>query len=205
VFNNEEQFSHVGQKIPLGMSFETPPLFDHYGDSDEDVEVFFVLEEKSISSQPSNENERFYQEQHVKEKHPFIDIHEEIPCHQLADVIREDKREVDQQPASSIHSPVLATDIQPYVNNCEVEKVFFYQPSRFYHLFYDPVGEYMEWHFLNVLKPSRFILPSSLGGNMKNVINLLSQFYCPLLISDRVNKFSVRKLLEWLWWKFVFT
>jgi hypothetical protein len=47
VFNNEEQFSHVGQKIPLGMSFEAPPLFDHYGDNDEDVEVFF--EEKGIS------------------------------------------------------------------------------------------------------------------------------------------------------------
>jgi hypothetical protein len=68
VFNNEEQFSHVGQKIPLGMSFEAPPLFDHYGDSDEDVEVFFVLEAKRISNQPSNESERFYQEQHVIER-----------------------------------------------------------------------------------------------------------------------------------------
>jgi hypothetical protein len=74
------------------MSFKTPPLFDHYGDSDEDVEVFFVLEEKIISIQPSDENENFYQEQHVKEKHPFIDIHEEISCNQLADVFREDKR-----------------------------------------------------------------------------------------------------------------
>jgi hypothetical protein len=63
----------------------------------------------------------------------------------------------------------------------------------------------MELHFLNVLKPPRFILPSSLGGNLRNVINLLSQFYCPLLISDKVNKFSVRKLLEWFWCKFVFT
>jgi hypothetical protein len=141
----------------------------------------------------------------IREKEPSIDIHEEISCHQLADVIREDKREVDQQPASTFHSPVLATDIQPYVSSCKAEQAFCYQPSRFYHLFYDPVGEYMELHFLNVLKPPRFILPSSLGGNLKNVINLLSQFYYPLLISDRVNKFSVRKLLEWLWWKFVFT
>jgi hypothetical protein len=94
VFSNEEQFSLVGQKLPLGMSFKAPPLFDHYGDNDEDVEVFF--EEKSISIQPSDENESFYQEQHVKEKEPSIDIHEEISCHQLADVIRADKGEVDQ-------------------------------------------------------------------------------------------------------------
>jgi hypothetical protein len=74
---------------------------------------------------------------------------------------------------------VLAIDIQPYVSSCEAEQAFCYQPSKFYHLFYDPLGEYMELHFLNVLKPSRFILPSSLGGNLKNVINLLSPFYCP--------------------------
>jgi hypothetical protein len=80
-----------------------------------------------------------------------------------------------------------------------------YQPSKFCHLFYDPVGEYMELHFFHVLKPPNFILPSTLGGEMKNVIDLLSQFHYPLLISDRVNKFSVRRLLEWLWWKFAFT
>jgi hypothetical protein len=118
---------------------------------------------------------------------------------------REDKRKVDQQPASTIHSPVLATDIQPYVSNCKAEQVFCYQPSKFYHLFYDPIGEYMELHFLNVLKPSSFVIPSTLGGNLKNVINLLSQFYYLLLISGRVRNFSVRKLLKWLWWKFVFT
>jgi hypothetical protein len=179
VFNNEEQFSHVGQKIPLGMSFEAPPLFDHYGDNDEDAEVFFVLEEKIISSQLSNESEIFYQEQHDREKEPSIDIHEEISFHQLADVIREGKREVDQQPASTFHSPVLATDIQPYVSNCKAEQAFCYQPSRFYHLFYDPVGEYMELHFLNVLKPPRFILPSSLGGNLKNVISFCHSFVIP--------------------------
>jgi hypothetical protein len=63
----------------------------------------------------------------------------------------------------------------------------------------------MELHFLHVLKPPRFILPSTLGGNVKNVINLSSQFHYPLLISDKVRKFSIRKLLGWLWWKFAFT
>jgi hypothetical protein len=55
MFSSEEQFSLVGQKIPLCMSFEAPPLFDHYGDSDEHAEVFFVSEAESTSNQPSNE------------------------------------------------------------------------------------------------------------------------------------------------------
>jgi hypothetical protein len=50
VFNNEEQFSQVGKNVPFGSALEDPPSFDHYGDSDEDVEVFF--EEKGISVQP---------------------------------------------------------------------------------------------------------------------------------------------------------
>jgi hypothetical protein len=57
VFGNEEHFSHVGKKILLGMSFNTPPLFDHYGDSDEDVEVCF--EEKGIRIHPLYESESF--------------------------------------------------------------------------------------------------------------------------------------------------
>ena len=182
------------------MSFETPPLFDHYGDSDEYAEVFFFLEEKIISNQPSDENENFYQE-----KHPFIDIHEEISCNQIAYVFREDKRKADPHPASTIHSLVLEETIQPYVSNCKEEQFFCYQPSKFYHLFYDPIGEYMKLHFLNVLKPSRLVIPSTLGGNTKNAINLMSQVYYLLLISGRVRKFLVRKLLEWLWWKFVVT
>jgi hypothetical protein len=172
VFNNKKQFSHVGQKIPLSMSFNTPPLLDHYGDSDEDVEMFF--EEKGISIQHSNESEIFYQEKHDKDKESYIDIHEAIYCHQLADVIGADKGEVDQQPASAFHSPMLAIDIQPDVSSCKVEQDFCYRPSKVYHLFYDLVGEYMELHFRNVLKPPRLILPTTLGGNLKNVINLLS-------------------------------
>jgi hypothetical protein len=109
------------------------------------------------------------------------------------------------KPASILQSPVLATDIQPYVSSCKAEKVFYYQPSKFYHPFYDPIGEYMELHFLNVLNLSSFVIPSTLGGSLKNVINLLSQFYYLLLISGKVRKFSVMKLLGWLWWKFVFT
>jgi hypothetical protein len=172
VFSSEEQFSLVGQKLPLGNSFEVPPSFDHYGDNDEDVEAFF--EAKSISSQPFDENESFCQEKHVKEKDPSIDIHDDISCHQLTYVIRVDQGEVDQQPALAFHSLVLATDIQLDVSSCKTEHAFYYQPSKFCHLFYDPIGEYMDLHFFHVLKPPKFILPSTLGGEMKNVIDLLS-------------------------------
>jgi hypothetical protein len=54
----------------------------------------------------------------------------------------------------------------------------------------------MELHFLNVSKPSSFGIPSTLGGNLKNVINLLSQFYYLLLISGRVRNFLVRNYLS---------
>jgi hypothetical protein len=110
------------------MSFKTPPLFDHYGDSDEDVEVF--IEEKGINIQPSNEGEIFYQEQHDQDKEPSIDIHEVISCQQLADVIKANKGEVDKQPTSAFLSPVLATDIQPDVSSCKAEQVFFYRPRE---------------------------------------------------------------------------
>jgi hypothetical protein len=93
---------------------------------------------------------------------------------------------------------VLAADIQPDVSSCKTEHAFCYQPSKFCHVFYDPVEEYMELHFFHVLKPPNFILPSELGRKLKNVIDLLSQFHYPLWISDKENKFSVRRLLEWL-------
>jgi hypothetical protein len=86
-------------------------------------------------------------EDHVREKHPFIDIHEESSCLQLDDIIREDKEEVDKQPASTFHSPMLATDIHPDVSSYKIEHVLCYQPSKFLPLFYDPVGEYMELLF----------------------------------------------------------
>jgi hypothetical protein len=139
VFDNKEKFSHAGKKIPLGISFKNPPLFDHCGDIDKDVEVF--IEEKGMSIQPSDESEIFYQEKHDKDKYPSIDIHEAISCHQLVDVIRAEKGEADRQPASTFHSPVLSMDIQPDVSSCKAEKVFIYRPGNLCHLFYDPIGE----------------------------------------------------------------
>jgi hypothetical protein len=143
--------------------------------------------------------------QHDKKEEPSIDIHEEISCHQLADVIREDKGEVDHQPTSSLHSLVLTRDIQPYVSSYEVEHAFYYSFSGFPQLFHEPVREYMEFHFLHLLKPPSFILTSTLGEGLKDVIILLSQLHHMLSITDRVSGFPVRKLLDWIWWKLAFT
>jgi hypothetical protein len=112
---------------------------------------------------------------------------------------------VDQQPVTTFHSPVLTTDIQPKVSNCKKEQALCYKFSVVGHSSYEPVREYMELHFLHVLELPNLILPSVLGGALKNVIVSLSQFHYFVLISDRANEFPVRKPLEWLWWKFTFT
>jgi hypothetical protein len=57
----------------------------------------------------------------------------------------------------------------------------------------------MELHSFQALEPPKFVLPSTLGGEMERVIFLLSHFYHLLLSNDRVNKFSVRRLLKWIW------
>ena len=61
---------------------------------------------------------------------------------------------------------------------------------------YELVEEYMELYFLHVLKPPSFILTSTLGGKMKNVIVLLSLLHDLLSIMERVRELLVRKLLE---------
>jgi hypothetical protein len=91
------------------------------------------------------------------------------------------------------------------VSNYKIEHVLCHKPSGFCHFLYEPLREYMELHFLHVLEPLNFILTSSLGGEMKRIIILLSQLHCFYLISDRVNKFASREFLEWIWWKFSFT
>jgi hypothetical protein len=109
------------------------------------------------------------------------------------------------QPAPAFHPPVLARDIQPGVNNCKTNQATCCKFSGVFRLSYEPVEEYMELYFLHVLKPPSFILTSTLGGKLKNVIVLLSRLHYLLSIIDRISKFAARKLLEWLWWKFAFT
>ena len=63
----------------------------------------------------------------------------------------------------------------------------------------------MEFNFLHILEPPYFISTSAFEENMKGVVVLLSWLHHLLLIIDRVKEIPVRKLLEWLWWKFSFT
>jgi hypothetical protein len=88
---------------------------------------------------------------------------------------------------------------------CVTEQVAYYKFYGVCRLAYEHVKEYMELYLLHVLKPPSFILTSSLGGKLKNVTVLLSWLDSLLSITERVNKFTARKLLEWLWWKFAFT
>jgi hypothetical protein len=78
------------------------------------------------------------------------------------------------QPASVVHSPILARDIQPCVSSCKTKNVFCHQLSGFFHFLYETIREYMEFHSLHFLEPLSFILTSALGGELKNVIILLS-------------------------------
>jgi hypothetical protein len=109
------------------------------------------------------------------------------------------------QPASTSHPPVLIRDIQPCVISCGADRAVCYKFSRVFHSFYEPVSEYMELHFLHALEPPRFFSTSAFGGKMKDVTILLSRLHRLLSIIDRVKELPVRKLLEWLWWKFSFT
>jgi hypothetical protein len=74
--------------------------------------------------------------------------------------------------------------------------------------FKDPVAAYMESYVSGFLKILDCIIsPIFMGeyGFMKEFMSLLLYFCYYSLISDIDEKFSVRKLLEWLWWKCVFT
>jgi hypothetical protein len=91
------------------------------------------------------------------------------------------------------------------MSSCGVEQAFCYKFHKIFHSFYEPVNDYMEWHFLHILEPPYFISTSSFEEKLKGVAILLSQLHHLLMVTDRVKELPVRKLLEWLWWKFSFT
>jgi hypothetical protein len=76
-----------------------------------------------------------------------------------------------------------------------VEKYFFYPLCRILHSFYEPVSEYMEWHFLHILEPPYFISTSSFEVGMKCVTVMLSWLHHLIVIIDKVKELPVRKLL----------
>jgi hypothetical protein len=109
------------------------------------------------------------------------------------------------QSASIVHPPMLTRDIQSCVSSCGADRAVCYKFSGVCHSFYEPVNEYLEWHFLHILEPPNLISTSAFGEKLKDVTILLSRLHYLLLIIDRVKELPVRKLLEWLWWKFAFT
>jgi hypothetical protein len=109
------------------------------------------------------------------------------------------------EPTTVVHSPVLVRDIQPHENNCVAEEAACRQFSEICHSFYDPVSEYMEWHFPYALEPPYFISTPACKEELKNVTVLLSRLHHLLMIIDRRKELLSRKLLEWLWWKSAFT
>jgi hypothetical protein len=99
---------------------------------------------------------------------------------------------------------VLIRDIQPHVSNCVAEEAVCRPFSKIRHSFYDPVGEYMEWHVLYALEPPYFVSTSACEEKLKSVDVLLSRLHYLLVIIDKRKELLSRKLLEWLWWKFSF-
>jgi hypothetical protein len=109
------------------------------------------------------------------------------------------------EPMTVVHSPMLMRCIQPHENNCVAEEASFRQISKIFHSFYDPVSEYMEWHFPYALELPYFISTPACKEELKNVTIILSRLHHMLMIIDRRKELLSRKLLEWLWWKSAFT
>jgi hypothetical protein len=93
------------------------------------------------------------------------------------------------KPVSASHPPVPTNDIQPCMSSCGAEQAFCYKFHRIFHSFYEPVNEYMEWHFLHALEPPYFISTSAFGEKLKDVTVLLSRLHHLLVITDRVKSF----------------
>jgi hypothetical protein len=173
-----------------------------------DVEDILVLEtnvfgnpayDEEVISNTDQEKPNFDEYLNEEEEEPegkFISFPEPISEKPLPET---------SQPALNVHPPVLTRDIHPCVSSCGADQAVCYKFSGVFHSFYEPVSEYLEWHFLHILEPPNFISTSTFGEKMKDVTILLSRLHYLLLITDRVNELPVRKLLEWLWWKFAFT
>jgi hypothetical protein len=58
---------------------------------------------------------------------------------------------------------MLSRDIQPGVNRCKAEHVLCHHPSGFCPMSYEPVKDYMEMHFLHVLKLPKLYLDFNIG------------------------------------------
>jgi hypothetical protein len=183
---------HTAKSYPLFIKEKYYEEINHPEQHDEEQSFPTVPVYDDYESDPWES----YEEEKEQQKGKFISCLEPASEQPSSEV---------SQPTSSSHPPELAKEIQQRVSNGVAEKAACYKFSGVCRLSYEPVKEYMELYFLHVLKPPNFILTSSLGGKLKNVTVLLSWLHYLLLITDKIKGLPVRKLLEWLWWKFDFT
>jgi hypothetical protein len=196
----EEEYRNEGQ-----------PLFDEYY-SDDEKQAYPTFDHYEDTTQHGS-----------KKNHPMVPIYDEYESN-LGESQEEEKEPEEQlstyfipepigeqlppeisEPTSVVQSHVLIKDIQPHVSNSVAEEAACHPFSEIRHSFYDPVGEYMEWHVLYALEPPYFISTSSCEEKLKSVAILLSRLHYLLVIIDKRKELLSRKLLEWLWWKFSFT
>jgi hypothetical protein len=131
-------------------------------------------------------------ESQEEEKEP----EEKLSTYFIPDPVNEQLPPEISEPTSIVHSPVFIKDIQPHVRSSVVEEAACHQFSKIHHSFYDPVGEYMEWHILYALGSPYSISTSPYEENFKSVVVLLSQLHYLLVIIDRRKELLSRKLLE---------
>jgi hypothetical protein len=159
----------------------------------------FGIEEKDRETVPFLQDGRVHKEEEEPE--------EQLSAHFFfyPEPVSEQPPPEISEPATVVHSPVLIKDVQPHVSNSVAEEAACHQFSEIRHSFYDPVGEYMEWHVFYALEPSYFISTSAFEEKLKSVAVLLSRLHYLLVTIDRRKELLSRKLLDWLWWKFSFT
>ena len=172
------------------------PTFDHYKDTEEPVSkknhpMVPIYDEYESDSGKSQEEEK-----EPEEQLSTYFIPEPVSKQPLPEI---------NEPTSFIHPPMLIRYIWPHVRNSVAEEAACHQFSEIRHSFYDPVGEYMEWHVLYAFDPPYSISTSPCEKKLKSVSILLSRLHYLLVIIDRRKELLSRKLLKWLWWKFSFT
>jgi hypothetical protein len=190
---------------------EEQPLFDVYYSDDEQ------------QAYPTFDHYKYTEEPVSQQNHPMVPIYDEYESD--PEESQEEEKEPEEhlstyfipepvseklppeisEPMSVVHSPVLIKDIQPHVSNFVAEEAACHQFSEIHYSFYDPVGEYMEWHVLHTLESPYSISTSPCEEKFKSVDILLSRLHYLLVIIDKRKELLSRKLLEWLWWKFSFT
>jgi hypothetical protein len=127
--------------------------------------------------------------QEEEEKEPVEQV---ISC---PEPVNKQSSSKDSQPVSTSHPPMPTNEVQPCMSSCGAEQAFCYPFHKIFHSFYEPVNEYMEWHFLYALEPPIFISTTTLGDELKDVTILMLWLHRLLSITDKLKELPFRKLI----------